>query len=109
MDFLIDVAVYIFIVVNGIMIGWFAREKAAEIKVNKYLAHLNESNVATKENTLTLDVHIEHDQFYLYDKDNGKFITQVNTKDEMFAYFSKNYPNKNVIMTKEQLALFDTV
>ena len=109
MELLIDIAVYLFAISIGFIMGWIAREKAAEIKVNRYLAEHNANKKVTQENTLTLDVHIEHNQFYLYDKDNGKFITQVNSKDEMFAYFTKNYPNKNVIMTKEQLALFDTV
>lgn len=109
MDLLFDIAIYVFLIVNGFVIGWIAREKAAEIKVNKYLADLQKNNGLTEENTIKLDVHLEHNQFYIFDKDNGKFITQVKTKQEMFDYFTKNYPNKNVIMTSEQLALFDTV
>ena len=109
MELFLSVIGYIFVFMNGLVAGWFMREKYAQLKVNRYLAAFEEANTITEENTILIDVHKEHEQFYIYDKHNGKFITQVNTKQEMFDYFKNNYPNKNVVMTNDQLSVFDTV
>lgn len=109
MEFFLSVIGYIFVFTNGLLVGWFVREKYAQLKVNRYLAAYEEANKMTDTNTIIIDVHSEHGQFYIYDKQNGKFITQVNSKQEMFDYFKTNYPDKNVVMANDQLSIFDTV
>ena len=101
MELFLSVIGYIFVFMNGLVAGWFMREKYAQLKVNRYLAAFEEANL--------IDVHKEHGQFYIYEKKSGKFITQVNDKEEMFSYFKNNYPDKNIIMTNDQLSVFDTV
>lgn len=89
--------------------GWKAREKAAEMKVNRYMKQLEEATVEDKENLLNVYLHFEHGIFYVFNKDTEGFITQVKTKEELFEFFKKNHSDKNVLISKDDLALFDTV
>lgn len=102
-----EVVIAVVFFVLGSYGGWRAREKMAEHTLNKYLAASEKMLNNVKENTLHLTVHAEHGAFYVYDTNNGSFITQVNSKEELFSYCNANYPNKNVIMSKEHLELFD--
>ena len=93
----------------GFYLGWRLRELYAQAVVNRYLKKHDEEQVFTKENTVVLELHKEHDMFYIYEKESKTFLVQVKTKEEFIKYVEEKYKNKNVIMTKDQLAMFDTV
>lgn len=95
--------------IAGSLGGWKAREKAAEMKVNKYMEVLEKAKENLSDSMLNIEVHNEHGAFYIYNKESKAFITQASSKEELLDYFKKNHPDKNVIMSQQDLELFDKV
>lgn len=92
----------------GFSIGWRARELYAQRIVNKYLADAEEQMNDPK-NVMNIEVMKQQDSFYVYNTENGAFITQVKSKEELFKFFKEKHPEKNVMMKKEDFALFENV
>lgn len=90
------------------VLGWKARELHAQRVVNKYLKEADKALTKDmEEHTMHVHIHKEHGCFYIYNSADDTFITQVKSKDEMFDFFKKHYPSKNVLMKNTDLALFD--
>lgn len=90
-------------------LGWRTREKAAEYKVNKYMKELEKASEEAEEKVMNVYIHAEHGVFYVFNKETEGFITQVSSKEELMDFFKKNHSDKNVLISKDDLALFDTV
>lgn len=88
----------------GFYAGWKIRELHAQRIVNKMF------DVAQKQidkNVINIDIIKENNHFYVYDSKTNAFIVQVQTKEELFKYFSSKFPEKTVMMKQNQLDLFD--
>lgn len=90
----------------GFMLGWRLREIHAKSVVNRMLSDVSQEQ-SSHENTMNIEVVKEHDQFYVYDSKDNAFIVQVKTKQELFDFFKKTFPEKTVLMKNEHFALFD--
>lgn len=88
----------------GFYLGWRLRELYARAVVDKYLKDLDTS---TSNNSISLSVHKEKDQYYITKADTGQFLVQVTNKNELFDYINKSFGDKIVFIKPDQLALFD--
>lgn len=85
----------------GFYIGWLSREKYAQKILDKYYDQID---TALKLTTMNIDVIKQNDnKFFVYNSDNGSFITYVNNKDELSSFLKKEYPTKTVLMKKQHL------
>lgn len=103
---MIDFVIIIISVCIGGAVGWRAREIHAQRIVNRYFKNAEEQN-QSPQNILNIEVLKENDYFYVYNTDNGAFITQVKTKEELLSYLKDKYPEKNVMVKKEHFTLFE--
>jgi hypothetical protein len=102
-----DLIIYIIIAVVCFYIGWRARESYAKLIVSKYLDNMQES-IGDDSSILSIEVEKHANTYYVYNIDTNSFITQVNSKEQLFEYFKVNHPDKTVIMKNEHFALFET-
>ena len=99
-DILIITAIVFFI---SFILGWRGREWYATRVIERMLNPKDN----TQSNILNVHMEVERGIFYIYDSSNNAFITQVKTKEEMFDFFTKSYPTRTVMMTRQDLELFD--
>lgn len=92
----------------GIFFGWRLRELHAQATLNKMLENA-EIEKPTQDNTIVLEFHHQHDHVYVYNKKTGVFLTQVKSKEELFKYVNDKYANKNVIISKDDMAILDAL
>lgn len=83
---------------GGVALGWYLREQAAVIRVNKLMKGLQlaeETEAADMQIKAKLSVIGE--TFYLSDS-NGDFMAQGSTKEELIEAVKVRYPNKIVLI-----------
>lgn len=88
----------------GFYVGWKTRELYAQRIVNKMFAVASER---MDKDVMNIDIVKENNHFYVYDSKTNAFIVQVQTKEELFKYFSSKFPEKTVMMKQNHLDLFD--
>ena len=101
------------LVIIGFVAGWKLRVKWAEHVMNLYLKEnmkrIQSESEQKKTNTINLDLYREGDFVYVYNEDDGSFITQVKSKEEMIEFIQKNYSEKYVLMKPEQKVVFEGI
>lgn len=86
----------------GIAFGWFLRERAAIVKVNKMFAEIEKTTEVQKDlNKVNATLEIHHGHFYMFDKDNGKFLGQGETREELSIVLRERFPDKTFILPAE--------
>lgn len=86
----------------GVAFGWFLRERAAIVKVNKMFAQMEVADAkAAQENKITATLEIHHGHFYMFDKETGKFLGQGETKEELSSVLRERFPDKVFILPSE--------
>lgn len=98
---------FLLIAVFGIIafiVGWKLRESYAAYIINRALAE--QERIIKNTKYLNIDIHREGSFFYVYNDDNGKFITQVSSRQEMLDYFTEKYPDSYVLMKIDQKDIF---
>jgi LPS O-antigen subunit length determinant protein (WzzB/FepE family) len=102
---MIDILIVVFIILTiGFVLGWKLREVYATRIVNQLFSNHEEQ---LSSNIMNVHMEVDRGQFYIYDSATNAFITQVKTKEEMFEFFNKTYPDKTVMMKRQDLELFD--
>lgn len=103
-----EMIVGIFIgIVIGVFSGWKMREVHAQITLNRMFETAEKEKIT--ESIVSLELHREHDSIYVYDKKTNIFLVQVKSKEELFEFVNKKFANKNVIISKDDMALLDTL
>jgi hypothetical protein len=51
--------------------------------------------------TIFCNLEIHQNQFYVWENETNKFLTQGETIDDIARFFVKNYPNTRIIFDKE--------
>lgn len=86
----------------GSALGWFLRERMAIVKVNKMFAEMEKTNaVQTEQNKINAILEIHHGHFYMFDKDNGKFLGQGETREELSGVLRERFPDKVFVLPTE--------
>jgi hypothetical protein len=52
--------------------------------------------------TIFCDLEIHQNQFYVWEKETKKFLTQGATIEDIVKFFVDNYPNTRIIFDKDQ-------
>lgn len=92
--------------VIGVFIGWRLRELHAQMILNHLLNNKDNEDKLTADNTISLKLRHEHDSVYVYDK-SDVFLIQVKSKSEFFKFVESKFSNKNVIISKDDMAVLD--
>lgn len=88
--------------------GWRAREMRAEALLNAHLKNAERiSNKEKFEKTINVDIEKHGDMLYIFNEDNGTFMTQVKTADEFLDFLKLKYPGYTIMMKKSHKALFE--
>lgn len=88
--------------------GWKLREWYAEFVVKQYMKQYDEkmkNTVAQK--TINIDIQKHGDMLYVYNEDDGSFMTQIQTAQQLLDFVEKKYPDYYIMMKTEQKALFE--
>lgn len=86
----------------GSAFGWYLRERAAIVKVNKMFAQIEETtNVQTEQNKVNAILEIHQGHFYMFDKDKGMFLGQGETKEELSVVLHERFPDKTFVLPAE--------
>ena len=101
------------IVLVSFAAGWIVREMYAEYRINSILDQLeSESELEEEEETLTVEpesnvyhVILEHhnNEYFVYSRENYRFLAQGKTLDELKINLAKSLPGKQFGVTPENL------
>ena len=88
--------------VSGFHAGWVFREIVARHRAKQYENELSENLSKLEEHYVKTQVNLKLDKIqdvvYVYNLNDGVFICQGKTKDEIRELFRKKYPEKNGII-----------
>lgn len=93
----------------AIIIGWKLREYMAVRFVKKHLKRTKQEQSSKESDSIWVDIFKEGDIFYVYNAEDNKFLIQVKTKDELIEFFKAKFPNKNILTSESNMALFETL
>jgi hypothetical protein len=83
---------------GGVALGWYLREQAAVMRVNKLMKGLQlAEETEAAEMQIKAKLSVIDNVFYLNDV-NGDFMAQGSTKEELIAAVKERYPNKIVLI-----------
>ncbi|CAB4125281.1 hypothetical protein UFOVP58_100 [uncultured Caudovirales phage] len=83
---------------GGVALGWYLREQAAVIRVNKLMKGLQlAEETAAADMQIKAKLSVIGETFYLSDSD-GHFMAQGSTKEELLKAVIARYPNKIVLI-----------
>lgn len=91
----------LFASIVGILVGWFGREKYAELQVIAYYQQMEEEG---KQESLEAmcDLEMIEGQFYLFDSNTGEFYGQAEDIKKLMEVLKIRFPNKTFYVTKAQ-------
>ena len=82
----------------GIVVGWYLRERAAVMRVNKLMKGLQlAEETEAEEMQIKAKLSVIDNGFYLSDSD-GHFMAQGSTKEELLDAVKERYPNKMIVI-----------
>lgn len=88
--------------VASFFLGWKAREVAAKKAI---LEMIDSTNEAYKDKIINVYIEKVNNQFFLYNKDTGAFITEVKSKNELMNFIQEKYTDKTVMIKRDDLDL----
>lgn len=102
-----DAYIYYFItLMAGFYAGWYLREYAASRSVNKIMAELHEKEKVTDANRILATVEITDDGIFIYDKDNGSYLTHGPTFNSIEDSLRAKFPGKTFAISQDDLQKF---
>jgi len=83
---------------GGVALGWYLREQAAVMRVNKLMKGLQlAEETEAAEMQIKAKLSVIDNGFYLSDSD-GHFMAQGSTKEELLTAVKERYPNKMIVI-----------
>lgn len=87
----------------GIMSGISICRRAEEKQANMILDEIERVVEQERQNTLYVKVDIVGDVIYVYEKESDKFLFQTKTVNELKDTLAKQFPNRNVLTSREDM------
>ena len=87
----------------GIMSGISICRRAEEKQANMILDKIERVVEQERQNTLYVKVDIVGDVIYVYEKESDKFLFQTKTVNELKDTLAKQFPNRNVLTSREDM------
>lgn len=87
----------------GIMSGISICRRAEEKQANMILDEIERVVEQERQNTLYVKVDIIGDVIYVYEKESDKFLFQTKTVNELKDTLAKQFPNRNVLTSREDM------
>ena len=87
----------------GIMSGISICRRAEEKQANMILDKIERVVEQERQNTLYVKVDIVGDVIYVYEKESDKFLFQTKTINELKDTLAKQFPNRNVLTSREDM------
>ena len=97
MEVAIYIALIVFAWVVGVRNGWKAREVVAEKRLKQLEAE------KAKETLVHITIEKHDEQFYVFQKDTNKFLTQADTKEALEKNLLELFPGKRFVMSEENM------
>jgi len=90
----------------GFICGWCALRSAAMQKVKLMVeeAESQESSPIPVVQKIRIDIRKENDIIYCYDKNNGAYLAQGDSYEDIQVALEKNYPNTVFMCNASQIA-----
>ena len=87
----------------GIMSGISICRRAEEKQANMILDEIERVVEQKRQNILYVKVDIVGDVIYVYEKESDKFLFQTKTVNELKDTLAKQFPNRNVLTSREDM------
>ena len=87
----------------GIMSGISICRRAEEKQADMILDEIERIVEQERQNTLYVKVDIVGDVIYVYEKESDKFLFQTKTVNELKDRLAKQFPNRNVLTSREDM------
>ena len=87
----------------GIMSGISIYRRAEEKETDMILDEIERIVEQERQNTLYVKVDIVGDVIYVYEKESDKFLFQTKTINELKDTLAKQFPNRNVLTSREDM------
>ena len=87
----------------GIMSGISIRRRAEEKQADMILDEIEKVIEQQRQHTLYVKVDIVGDVIYVYEKESDKFLFQVKSVDELKEMLAKQFPNRNILTSREDM------
>ena len=91
----------------GIMSGISICRRAEEKRANMILDEIERIVEQERRHTLYVKVDIVGDVIYVYEKESDKFLFQVKSFDELKEILAKQFPNRNILTSREDMDKLD--
>ena len=91
----------------GIMSGISICRRAEEKRANMILDEIERIVEQERQHTLYVKVDIVGDVIYVYEKESDKFLFQVKSFDELKEILAKQFPNRNILTSREDMDKLD--
>lgn len=91
----------------GIMSGISICRRAEEKQADMILDEIEKVIEQQRQNTLYVKVDIVDDVIYVYEKESDKFLFQVKSVDELKEMLVKQFPNRNIFTSREDMDKLD--
>ena len=91
----------------GIMSGISICRRAEEKQVNMVLDEIERIVEQERRHTLYVKVDIVDDVIYVYEKETDKFLFQVKSFDELKEILAEQFPNRNILTSREDMDKLD--
>lgn len=86
------------ILIGGFALGWILREFVAVYRMrnmmDQFEYHVQEHIEHEMENMIPITIEYHDDKFYVYQQDDGVFMAQGTSRNELEENLSKRYPGK---------------
>lgn len=91
----------------GIMSGISIYRRAEEKEADMILDEIERIVEQERQHTLYVKVNIVGDVIYAYEKETDKFLFQVKSIDELKEMLAKQFPNRNILASREDMDKLD--